>query len=265
MRTRTGLLFALAFSLCLSGAAIARMTPMIVGGGTTAAGSASTDSCAGGLLLSWHFENLDVTLGGVAGGVNNGCSAGDTTAAATSGAILTSGSFQDGSKSGSFPTAGDYYTFSVSSDDIVNDAAGTMIFYLKLNAAVASCGITRIRYDANNAIRLQTVGASANQIQAYYIGNSTSRSYSTTTANLSTDGSTWYKITFKWSQAGVSEGGGTRYMSIQVDSATPEYYGTQPTALTSTPTTLVYGDYNGTTGCNLQIDNLKVYDSWLAL
>lgn len=257
---------ALASGALLLGATVslARMTPAMFGG-TATAGSVSTDSCADGLLFSWHFENTDVTLGGVAGGVNNGCSAGDTTASATSGAVLTTGSFQDGSKSGSFPTAGDYYSLSISSDDIADDAAGTAIFYLKLNAAVATCGVFRIRYDGDNLIRLQTVGASANQLQAYYIGAATSRSYSTTTANLSTDGSTWYMITFKWSQAGVSEGGSTRYMSIQVNAATPEYYGTQPTALATTPTALVVGDYNGTTGCNLQVDNLKVYNSWLAL
>src|SRR4030043_51857 len=85
----------------------ARMNVAIISGSVEEA-AVNTDSCTGGLLFSWHCENVDVTLGGVGRGVNNGCSAGDTTATVNrTAAINNDHTAQDGSYHCDFPSTYD--------------------------------------------------------------------------------------------------------------------------------------------------------------
>lgn len=238
------------------------MTAVCSSGGGAAA--AATDSCTGGLLFSWHCENVDVTLGGVAGGVNNGCSAGYTTATANSSAAINADhTAQDGTNHCDFPTASDRYLFTVSSNDIANPAAGTVIFYLKLQTPLQYNGLFRLYADANDYLKIAISTADKDELTLSYSGNGTIKTITTSGINMTTG--VWYKITAKWSVAGVSEGG-TKYLSIDVDDATgTRAYGTAAlTAFTDALGTdgLQFGETDGYAS-DFQIDNIKVYDSWL--
>ena len=229
---------------------------------STAGVIVQTDSCTGGLLFSYHCENLDVTLGGIAGGVNNGCALGDTTFTANSAATITdaSGSVQDGLYYCNAPTSSDWLQADASSN--VSKSAGTVILYVRLVTGIQYGGIWVATQDTSNNLGISLATAAADEISLQYKGAGTLKSAATTAANMTLG--TWYKITAKWSVAGVNESG-TKYLSIDVNDAN-RVYGT--TALTEMANgfganSLKVGEYNGTAGTSFQIDNIKIYDSWL--
>ncbi len=229
----------------------ARMSIAVVAGGVPAAPSG--DSCTGGLLFSWHCENLDVTLGTPAG-----CSVGDTVALASSDAVISSAQWQDGSNSCSFPTSSDRFAFDVSGGDIAKTAAGTVILYIRINTFKAGNSIFGLVADANNLIRLDMTGTDELKVSHYV--NPTSRTLTTLSANIGVD--TWYKVTLKWSVAGV----GGKYLHIDIDDGTYTLEGSD--AIADFGTALAANDFQigesqGGTPSVFFIDNIKVYDSWL--
>lgn len=218
-------------------------------------GDVVADSCTGGLLFSWHCENVDVTVG-----TPTGCSAGDTTATANSSAAINNDhTAQDGSNHCDFPTASDRYLFDISSNDIATTAAGTVIFYVKFQTITAYMGLFRIYGDADDYISV-TVNATADEAYLSYAGQGGStRSAVTGAANMTTG--VWYKITAKWSVAGVDESG-TKYLSIDVDDTNRGYGTSAVTAFTNAAVSLQIGETGGVSS-DAQIDNIKVYNSWL--
>jgi hypothetical protein len=238
---------------------IARMNPYILGGGASAA-AVATDSCTGGLSLSWHFENnLDVTTGGVAGGVNNGCSAGDTTATATSGATFdgTAGLYKDGSYAGDYPTTGDYHSFTYTS--IFNTDQGTVDLWVYCTTIETGTPIFYVYTDTNNTFKVTVIST---QFQLTHIAGETVR-IATTVISGDRQADTWYHVIAKWSID--KSGDGTNYLKICADTTT----GTGGCGVN----TNALGTWAGTPGdvrvgiagnftSDLHLDNLKVYTAW---
>jgi len=227
---------------------------------STTASSILTDSCTGGLLFSWHSENVDVTLGGSAGVVSNGCSVGDTTATANSAVALATDQYQDGAKSVGWSTADDYYIFAAN-EDIIKKAAGTIIFYVRITTFANGGGLFAYGVDTTNRIQFKMYGtddATGREAILTYTGNNTSISAITSTGNMALN--TWYRVTGKWSIADVSEGG-TRHLSLQIDATTKAYQNSALTELVGTPSYVRVGDFLGSGGA-VNIDNIKIYDSW---
>jgi hypothetical protein len=242
----------------------AAMLHGIVGQSSTA--SVATDSCTGGtgLLFSWHFENTDVTAGGVAGGVNNGCSSGDTTAAAQSSAALNTDLYKDGAKAGDFPTSGDYFTFDISSEDIVNSAAGTLDFWIYIQAQVTGNSIWYARnstFDANNNISIQMYDAGSNpQIRLIHKAGGTSRVAATAISGGFPTGA-WYRVIAKWDTTSHSG----NYSQICADTTTgTSNCGNNTSALGTWAGTLnqmrIGNDQSGAT--DFHIETMKIHGSW---
>jgi hypothetical protein len=236
---------------------IARMNPYVAGGGVAA--SCTADSCTGGLLFSWHCENADVTLDSSGGTATCplGCSAGDTTATATSSATLSTAQYQDGGYSCSFPTAGDYYSFTISSEDIAKSAEGTVILYIYVSTYASGSGVFDIYYDANNRVRITMQTSTYYKFKLDHVAASTTRSvWTLNTSNFALN--TWLKITAKWKKGG--QGGVYQYISINDTDA-----GTQTSSdfgdFASPPTSLRIGEMQGNSSA-YYIDNVKIYSTW---
>ena len=87
-------------------------------------GSSATvlPSCTGDTLFIWGCTSTTVT--------DDGCSVGDTSASAVSDPAISSGECTFGN--------GDYYTFAVSSEDIMKEAAGTIFVRFKATSALVN-------------------------------------------------------------------------------------------------------------------------------
>lgn len=220
--------------------------------------TANSDSCTGGLLFSWHAENTDVTLGGVAGGVNNGCSVGDTTGTANSGATISTDEHQDGTKSVSIPTASDYYAFDWA-DDIIKANAGTIDLWIKWTTVVDGPVMFYLNVDVNNRIYIGIDGTSK-YIFLYHVAGGTSVHARTNFPVF--DAGTWYHVKARWDHSAHSG----LYLKITMDTTTGESNsaddGTDaPGTWSGSSGTVNVGDYYGYGGVFF-IENLKIYDSW---
>jgi hypothetical protein len=250
------ILLILGLLVLLCSPAIARMTVLVLGGG---GGGASADSCSGGLIFSWHGEDADVTVG-----TPTGCSAGDETGTASSGATISSTQKKDGSNSVSIPTSSDYYSFTLSSSDIFNDDAGTVDFWIYMDTHSNHGGILRFQETAGTDeiyIRMEESGGN-DELQVWHEGNSVERTAYTSVGPITED--TWYHVIVKWDT--VSAHGGN-YLSICADTTNgTTNCGTnasQPSSLSDDSGTLVIGDFAGWNGGDgYYLDLFKIYDSW---
>lgn len=255
---------------CQAQEMVSRLNVGTLGGGVGGA----NDSCSGGLLFSWHCENTTVTTG-----TPVGCSSGDYSATGSSTAAINSDNGNvstdtGGTNSCDFPSSSDYYSFDVSSNDIVTPAAGTVIFHVKINTFINGAGIWRARVDAPNQIYVIFSGtddATGREIRLYYAGTDPSTVARNVVTNSDLGTGTWYKIITKWSVVGVDEGG-TKYLSIKVCNEDGTSCGS-PVYGTSAPTnfvgslgagSLVIGEVQGTAGSDYGLDRFKIYNSWTA-
>lgn len=245
-------------AICLAGSVQDKLKAVVSAGGATT----STDSCTGGLIFSWHCENTDVTLGGIAGGVNNGCSAGDTTAAGGgTNYELNASVYKDGIKGCHFPNRNSYYQFAISSEDIVKHATGTWAGWVYIDTFVTGSPIWRAQVDASNVVKLNVLTATTNQFRVTHTAGGTARTATTTiTDGLLED--TWYYVVFKWDETVH----GSNYLSICADTTNgTSNCGAATSALGSwsgTLATMEYGDVNVTTNNAFYVDQVKIYDSW---
>lgn len=233
----------------------ARVSPMILGGGVPVAGG---DSCTGNLLFSWHFENLDVTLGTPAG-----CSAGDTTATAVSSAVINSDVFKDGSNSGDFPTASDYFQFTVSAYDIVDYDQGRVDFWLYITTGVTTANLARFRNSGGTTNALWIRFSGTDQLDMFNNYGGTNSATGATTFPGGLQASTWYHVIARWSID--KSGDGTNYMKICVD----ETDGTANCGVKTTAPGAFGGDWNlmeigesASIAADYHLDLMKIYNIW---
>lgn len=216
----------------------------------------NTDSCTGTLLFSWHAENTDVTLGGIAGGVNNGCSVGDSTATLGSGAEISTSQYSDGIKSLSYPTASDLAAFTVTSNDIISSTAGTIVMKIRVSTWSEEYFI-RYYVDATNNLGINLSGA--DEIRFAYQGNGDYVTATTTDANMAVD--TWYTITAKWAGTDVNPNASIVVCDVNnANCSTTITSNTNLTAFTSTSGTLWLGNSEGGSLVGY-VDNIKIYNS----
>ena len=218
-----------------------------------------TDSCTGGLVFSWHAENTDVTLGGVAGGVNNGCSVGDTTATAV-GASLGTTYVKDGTYSVTSAGYNKNYTFTVSTEDLINHTAGTIDTWVYVTSFGSGAEIVSTIVDGSNYIRVrqETVSTEQHFRIAHDAGGTVRAAGDTITGGFSLN--TWYHIIAKWDY--TAHGG--NYLQICANTTTgTTNCGVNTNALgtwAGTISTLNVGGVSST--ATEYVDNVKVYSSW---
>jgi len=217
---------------------------MMLGGGTPAG-----DICSSPMTFSWHMENTDVTLG-----TPSGCSVGNTTATFVSLGALNTDLFYDGSTSLDIPTSGDFASFSVSSNDIINPAAGTISFWMYIDTAVANLRPFSTGPDADNFIR--TFITNTDEIRVNWSGNATVVYAVTTNANI--PNTTWVNVIAKYTTADVDPNLSIRVVGYGSEAISND----NPTAWVGTNTSMVVGN-SGSAAGDFHIDNLQVYNSWL--
>lgn len=220
----------------------------------------ATDSCTGALLFSWHMENVDVTLGGVAGGVNNGCSVGDTTASLTN-ATISGTQEKDGSYSLSSGARNYFAAFDISSEDIIKHASGTIDIWVYVDTFASGSPVVFAYIDANNVIKLHTITSGTNQFRLTHKAGGTERAATTAIdGGLAED--TWYHIIAKWDETVHT----ADYLSICADTTNgTTNCGAGTSALGAWAgdlTVLKIGDPNLITGIATFIDNIKIYSTW---
>lgn len=220
--------------------------------------AAGGDSCTGDLLFSWHGENLDVTVGSPAG-----CSAGDTTGTAVSAAAIdTDGTPapKDGSGACSFPTAGDSFSFTISSEDIIKHASGTLDTWLYISTFDSDATLLKAAVDTNNYVDVRLKTSTTNQLRLVHNAGATTR-MATTTVSGGLSLSTWYHVIAKWDETAH----GSNYLSICVDETNgTTNCGDTPSALgtwAGTLSTLSIGEVWGIAAATF-LDNLKIYGTW---
>lgn len=218
--------------------------------------SVQTDSCTGALLFSWHMENDDVTLGGVAGGVNNGCSDNDTTATRASAAAISDTQAQDGTYSLSCPTSLDNAAFSIPTGFSTN--TGTVVLYVYVTTFFSDATLFRAYVDAQNyiSIILKTSAETTSQIRGVHMAGNTAR-LATSAYTGGIPSNQWLKVIFKWSNTAVSG----KYLSLTIDDANE---GSATLALGSwegSLSTMVIGEVAGNPAAFF-LDDIKVYNTW---
>lgn len=245
----------LLFALPVQAQELARLGPTMMGGGLA---GASSDSCTGGLLFSWHAETTDVTTGGVSGGVNNGCSAGDTTATANNNVELSTTQKSDGAKSIKITAATDHYSFGVSSSDIVSKAAGRFTGWIYMpNKNMRD--ILRVNFVEDVTNRYINVISYPTTSYLYISYTGSAHTTCQTTEQMPTD--EWVFVWASWSVAGV--GGKTLRVGFSSDGTTPTNFVECTGALNDpgTPAYVRFGD-SDRNGYGHYIDNVKIYNAW---
>lgn len=166
---------------------LARMSPAILG---ASGGAAACDSCTGGLVFAAYFEDAsgDVTLG-----VPCGCSAGDTTGTSNDSCTITGGYLYSAD-------GGKYFAWDVSSGDILNDEAGSILIEFE-TASFAGGELFSGYVDANNRVDVHLY--STDEIQISHKGDSAT---TTTAQTAGTDNlmiNTRYFVVARWTTADV--------------------------------------------------------------
>jgi hypothetical protein len=225
----------------------------VVGGG-------GADSCTGTLIFSWHAETTDVTTG-----TPVGCSVGDTTATASNGATpaISTAQFEDGTHAALFSATYDQYSFSVSTEDIIKSAAGTIDIWVRYPTVASSYAFSAASGTGGNAIliRLSDQGGGVFKINFDYEAGA--QDYNVL-ATLSIVANTWYHVIAKWDHTPHSG----NYQEVCADTSTgttncqSSATDINPTPWAGAISVLNFGDYAFQGQAGLYIDNVKIYSTW---
>ena len=112
----------LIFGLVLCACPAYAITVMVISG-SAAAGPDYSD-----ITFWWTAENTTMGTGD--------CSAGDTTAATGSAAVINTDAVKMGTNGADFPGALDIFSFAVTAEDIINDAEGCVAWWMRVNTWV---------------------------------------------------------------------------------------------------------------------------------
>ncbi|MGV0961816.1 MAG: hypothetical protein ACOYB1_18480 [Limnohabitans sp.] len=222
----------------------------------------SGDSCTGGLLFSWHAENVDVTQGTPAG-----CSVGDTTATAVNSASISTdyalGS--DGTHSAKIVTSGSWNSYNFdwnrTTNSILTLSAGTIDLWFRYSGTINSQNLFYLYVDGSN--RIYPYIDSAGYIGASWVYGGDAKPARTTFPIISEN--TNYHCKFRWDTTAHSG----LYRKVTCDTTTGESNSadTGTEAFSGTWSgdtgTLSIGD-SGTPGATLYIDKVKIYNYWTA-
>lgn len=216
------------------------------------------DNCTGALLFSWHFETTNVTTGSPVG-----CSVGATTPTTNGSPTISGVQFEDGTHSGHFSASGDYYSFVVSSEDIIQHAAGTLDFWTYVTTfADGSNVLSAPSSTAGNGIfvSMRTV-STVNQFRLIYQAASNNDNTDTVIGG-GFSLNTWYHVVARWDVATAHSG---NHAQICADTST----GTTNCAGYGIPLDIFAGSISATRWGNdsgsapaFYLDIGKVYSTW---
>jgi hypothetical protein len=226
------------------------------------------DLCTGGLVFSWHMEDLNVTNGDPCG-----CSLlGDLVGSANGDASLTSDDKSDGSKCVYVPPTDAYYEFDMDSNFPYTEGTLWLDIRFILGAYIGSnfrfLSIRNVG-SLRDGFFLRFVGYGSNVgIRADFVGNSNIQ-YLTTPYSIDDSLDKWWRIKYQWKPSAT--GAGHRLDVWELDSSDPrEVTGSAIVAgpedtltpfITSSAFTLNLGFENNTEGHTVYYDNIKIYNT----
>lgn len=216
-------------------------------------GDSAGDSCTGDLLFSWHAENVDVTVGTPAG-----CSVGDTTATANTEVSLSNVQAHDGTYSIKPTSASDYYSFSVSTEDIIKTDAGRVTGWI-YNPAGNATNYVLTSY-GNGSTDWIMIYLTNNNLRLSYRGSSTTQELVGPTNSITDDA--WTYFVCSWSVTAV--GGHYLRIGTSTDGSAPTNWTYHDTAITDLAVALAsirWGETQGA-GYDHYIDEVKIYGVW---
>jgi len=175
------------------------------------------DDCSGDLKFSWHCEDLDVTNDSPCG-----CSDGDETGAVAGSASISGTQYYDGDESLCCPSNSDDVTFTVSSDDLVNDAEGKLAFRIYIDTFNNQDTVFKAAKDADNELSVKMQGDSSNIDFVFRYEYATTVVYATADSDRGEDA--WMYVEIVWKeQAGndmqikVCDSDGTSNCTTQIE------------------------------------------------
>ena len=242
--------------LLMSSLAWAGSTTVVVGQG--GGGEAFCSSCTGsGTSPSFCWEVATDTENVSTDG---GCviSGGDASATANSAVDITSAPTGKSGYAVTWSTERDYYAFDVSSDDLVDDTAGTVVFdfyvttfynytYMFMVRALSGEDEISVGIVHTDELRLSYEGSNAGEVYA-------------TTSGADLQLNTWYTVTAKWRTGNQS---GNPTLSITANNVTATS-STTLTAFTNQPgsNSLMIGNPGGSAN-GASVKNIKIYKAWV--
>ena len=235
------------FSVCFAGsiqdmhkAAIARKNAAVI-----------CDSCAGDLKFSWHMEDddstPDVTIGDPCGCSNNDTIGAETGSPTFSNAV---GQANGGTNALYINASGEYYTFDVTTEDIIvlDDIKLTFDIYIVSYPASGAAYVITSEYDSSNFIYVYLDQATA-KLAVWYRGGADSDSLLVTVPTGS-----WVSCVY---QALVGGPAGNDHYLI-CGAASDEGDGNL-TAQGGSPASVVFGDNGSGDAGTYYLDNVKIY------
>ena len=237
---------------------VARISPMILGGGAAAAPPAGDTCGAGGMLVSAHFENSDT----ITTGTPAGCSVGDTTwsRVGTIPPTYSAAQYSDGGYS-LYQNGGGLDSFAsltVSARDIVSEAEGKITFKIRIAsdfvADYATYAIVEIRETGDDFIVLDGYrSGSVNILQIKYSRDGQGDASAATTDGLVAN--TWHLVTVAW-KVNTSPG-----LSVKIDAGSAGTTALSDWSWNTTPVLFKVGqgEEDGDHMRTYYIDELKIY------
>ena len=214
------------------------------------AASIQTDLCTNSLTFSWHAESTTVTEGGIAGGVNNGCSAGDTTASASgSPTIETTDNKSDGIKAAYFNVPNEKFSFTAA--NIVGVDQGTIDFHI-YPTTLGNASIFRYSDGANNYIFVTIAGGT--EIEVNYRAGGTLTYCRTSGANVVVN--TLQRVVAKYRQTGTPN----IYVSVNGVTCTSNV---DASTWNASVDGFTLGENNGS-ALVFFLDNIQIYSAYMS-
>lgn len=202
--------------------------------------------------LCWEITGTSTTLTESGGCVVSG---GDGTATAQSGSSIESSPGGVGGYSIYSPGTYDAHMFDVSSDDLIDDAEGTIQLDVYVHTWAASTEFFHLDGGSTDSITGKIYGT--DEMRISYRGNNTEIGTGTTVgADLVVD--TWYTITVKW-----RVGTGVQSLSVLVGETEVGSSSTDLTAFAEAPggADLKLGNNSGVDG-DIYVRNIKIWKTW---
>jgi len=209
------------------------------GGGTSAAGGCDN-------LFEWHCENVDITLGTPAG-----CSAGDTTAAATGSPAISNTQKSDGTNSVHINTQDEYYEFAIDTSDLLDPDDFKITFDLYI-VSMPVGGTTYLMYNVGGVNDKFYISLDSTNAGIKFYRKAQGTTDGVFVDSLSTG--TWLSIEYQ-GLTGVT--GNDHYLNIP-DEGSDENDDDLPVMSGTPPTSIKIGESNGSADGEYYIDNIKI-------
>lgn len=153
------------------------------------------DDCSGDLMMSVHFENLDITSGTPCGCLDGGDST--MTAAGDGNATLSGVRKSDGTYSGLYPDGNEYHLLSSATSAQFSRSEGKLIMDIYVGTFIANANVFKA-YNGTDHLTIRMQGTSSALDFRVHWYNGTDNAYLTCDDGGHIDEAEWLRLTLQW-------------------------------------------------------------------